>query len=674
MGMVGGVVGAAPGIEPDMILDVQASVIGGSLKVLLNPVGEFSDRYWAPWISGAYVGQNVFTPAGSEPSTFCFPLGPDAEVASIFFNDAGDWPDYSDPVAFPDGIPPGGPLSYESVDANRILFSWQPNYVLTEVIGDTQLSSLVITNPARGVNLAPGSLPTRGDLSYSITTVSGIHTISWYAGSRIVAQGTIAGDGAFSCSQMTGSMLQATGVLTYSGDIPAGTATLEVCWPAQYYVYFSTSPIVIPSSPQYVVNDQNAIRYLYLSPTLGGSSYYYTVLTVDDQGNVQTTGYPTPDPLVINNAPPPVSNLYASGDAAALTINWTPGEPNDEFMVYYSFINQPVNLGDYALPAPIWRDFNSTSATLPPITGYAPVDRSGYVSTMQGAMNVAVAAILAQYSAGETGFAATVTAQQAAMQAAAIAYGQAIGVNVYKLLEALAGQVSTLLGTETYLATLNLTTANWQAQMYTPLASFISYCGSAVFGNYLSYTMPDGLTGPQNSGYQGENFTGMCSPVILPGTLRVIVRAQNLEGVQENNDQQLDVTFDATGNIVGTPPNNARITGIVPMGLDAQVNFEVNNDNAEAIADTIYVYAGTKGSSINIDDPQVTVALGLPSGFNLQSGSGSWLAPGAGTYQFAVAAVAAGVIGTLSPLSYIYLGTSQQIAVSDLVATVQRGQ
>ena len=110
MGMVGGVVGAAPGIEPDMILDVQASVIGGSLKVLLNPVGEFSDRYWAPWISGAYVGQNVFTPAGSEPSTFCFPLGLDAEIASIWFGDSGDWPDASDPIAFPDGKTQAGSL------------------------------------------------------------------------------------------------------------------------------------------------------------------------------------------------------------------------------------------------------------------------------------------------------------------------------------------------------------------------------------------------------------------------------------------------------------------------------------------------------------------------------------------------------------------------------------
>ena len=674
MGSPGLATTTAPGLEQDQILDIQASVLGQNLKVMLNPVGEYRDKYYAFWLNGAYVGANTWIPAGSNPVEACFSIGADSEIAGIFVNDAGGWPDYSDSEAFPDGIFPGGPADWEAATAHRLLFSWTPNYVLTAIQGDTQLSSVVVTNPARGVNLSPGSLPTRGDLTYSIATVSGVHTISWYAGSRLVAQGQITGNGAFSCPQQTGSMLSVTGVLTYTGDLSAGIATLEVCWPAQYYVYYSTSPIVIPSTPQYIVPDQNAIKYLYLSPTLGGSTYYYTVLTVDDQNNVQTTGYPTPAPLVINDAPPPVTNLFATGTAAACTINWTPGEPMDEFRVYYSLINEPVNFGEYILPANIWRDFNTTSCTLPPITGYASVDRTSYITTMQGVMDVQVANVLTAYNSGESGFAATVTNALAAMESAAITYGQQISANVYPLLESLNGQTQLLLANEVYLATLSLSKPDWQAQTYLQLSNWIAYVGSALYGTYTTFLMPDGQPGPQSAGYQGDNLTSMCDPIILPGTLRVVVRAQNAGGIQEHSDQQLNITFDDAGNIVGSMPNNARITGISPTALQVAVSFEVVDDNAVAIPDTLNLYAGPIGTVFDPNVPQATVPMTAPSGFNLQSGVISWTAPGTGTYQFAVAAVASGTIGTLSPLSYIYLGTSQQITVGNLIVAVQNGK
>ena len=660
---------SAPGSPQDEILDVSAVVLNQTLKATIVPVGEYCDKFYSPWINGVYQGANAYVKA--DP-TFLYSVPTGSDVASIYFGDAGDWADYSDESAF--SVVPGSAAGYESQDANRILFTWNPNYCITAVNGDTQLSALVITNPARGVNLAPGSLPTRGDLTYAITTTGTTHVISWYAGNRLVAQGSVTGNGVFTCSQMGGSTLTVTGVLTYTTDLVPGIATLEICWPASYEVHYDTSPLTFPRTPQYTLPDQNAVRYLYLSPILGGATYYYTVLTVDDQGNEQVTNIPTPPALIINAAPPPVTNLTASGSASALTVSWVPGEVNDEFYVYYSLIGAPVNFGEYALPAPVWCDFNTTSVTLPPILGYAPVDRSGYIATMQLAFDAQEATIMAAYVAGETGFVAALEAALENMITAAVTYGQAVSAPVYGILETLNGQIMQLESVESYLLPLGLTTASWQQQMYSSMASFISYLGSAVYGQYQNYTMPDGTSGPQTSSYVGDNLTSMCDPVVLPGTVRIVVRAQNADGVQEHNDQQLDVIFDAFGNVIGAAPNAATITSITPTELTATVLAQLIDDDSEAVADTCNLYVVSVGSPVDINSPQSTSPFSTPSGFNVQTATVQWTVPLAGTYSFYVAAVANGVIGNLSSPVNVYIGPAQNVEVNNLLGQVQRGQ
>jgi len=367
-----------------------------------------------------------------------------------------------------------------------------------------------------------------------------------------------------------------------------------------------------------------------------------------------------------------VTNLQASGTAAALTLYWTPGEINDEFTAYHGLINQPVNFGEYPLPAPIWRDFNVNSAVLPPMAGYAPVDRTSDVETMQAAMDVTVASVTSAFNDGETGFASVLQDAQLDMDAIARAYGQQVGANVFEILEDMTGQTNQILAHENFLAPQGLSMAAWQSNMQPYVLSWLAYVGSAIYGNYAYYHL-NGQPGPGSSGYVGDNLTGMCDPVVLPGTVRIIVRAKNLAGVQETNDNQLDVTFDSDGNIAGEAPNPASIVSITPNGLVAKVLAQIVGDNANVVANELYLYAGPKGSNFNPNVPQAVAVL-ASSSFNVQQETLSWTAPGAGWYQFGVAAVSNGFAGEISAPTYMYLGGNQQITVGNLTATIQDGQ
>jgi hypothetical protein len=87
-------------------------------------------------------------------------------------------------------------------------------------------------------------------------------------------------------------------------------------------------------------------------------------------GIAQTAGITVISGLVIVTPPAAPTLAAPTGNAAATTINWATGEAGCTYTVYFSDIDTPINLGNFALPAPITTGVDATSQVLPAIVGY----------------------------------------------------------------------------------------------------------------------------------------------------------------------------------------------------------------------------------------------------------------------------------------------------------------
>ncbi len=281
---VGGVVSSSPGDPQDQILSVVGDIVGGNVLRLRVDPGRYRSKFYALFVNGTYTGNNYRAPLKGL-MTISYPIPSGTVIGSAYVEDAGDAP------VFGDYVPSGPAEDFDADSATRLKMVWTANYSQSTVRGDTQLSSIVITGASRSTNvLVDELLPTRGALTYSISNPTGTdYIVRWFAGDRLVAEGSRTGNGAVTCSEMNASGLSVACVLAFTAELKPGTATIELRWPKSYQVHYSTGALVYPRTPEATVADVGSDSYLYLTGILAGGSYNYNILAVDDEGDVQTT-------------------------------------------------------------------------------------------------------------------------------------------------------------------------------------------------------------------------------------------------------------------------------------------------------------------------------------------------------------------------------------------------
>jgi len=367
----GGPTTQAPGPTEAQILSTKVDYVGASsIRARAVPHPQYYERYYAPHVNGVYTGINKYLEA-FEPYNEVLLLNPGTTGnASFFLEDAGLWASF--PVeSFGEGYTPSAYAEEEdALTAKRLQFTWTAPYTLTSVRGDSQISSITVTGAKRGVNVAKTNKPTRGKLHYQIIAVGGDRIVRWWCGTTLVAEGSRTGDGAVSCTELNNSELSVACTLTYTGEVNPGTAFIELRWPAAYQIHYSTSALSFPRTAELTAYDNGSDDFTVLTPVLGAGAYNWNVLTIDDGGTVQTASLPVTVAKTIKAPPAAPTITSITGDATALTVNWTVGETGCTFTVYSSPVNYPVNLGNFATPAPITTALNATSQVLAAVTGY----------------------------------------------------------------------------------------------------------------------------------------------------------------------------------------------------------------------------------------------------------------------------------------------------------------
>lgn len=321
MGRPGGVTTQSPGAVQDMIASHKMEVLADNIfRVQTIPYGPYRSKWLAYFFNGVYEGIN--TRAGMTGIIDkTFNGAPGSASASSYIEDAGDW------AAFEGFVPSGGAEELEATTANRVLLEWDAIYRQSTVRGDTQLSSITITGASRGKNVeADQFFTTRASLTYSITSVGTTRIVRWYAGTRLVAEGSRSGNGSLTCSAMNGSGLSVACTITYSADIAAGTAYIELQWPESYQIHYSTSSLTFPRSPETTLADNGNDSQSYHVPTLAVSgtsqTYYFAVVPVMD-GTAQSSGISTSSKTIY--APPAsVTAVSFYGQADQLRTNLLP--------------------------------------------------------------------------------------------------------------------------------------------------------------------------------------------------------------------------------------------------------------------------------------------------------------------------------------------------------------
>lgn len=362
MGSPGGCTTQAPGHVQDQILSTKVDYVGGSsirIRSILCP--QYQDKFYAPFINGVYLGKNTFV-ASLQTFDLVIPVDAGTTVASVYIEDGGDWSVFDN-----DFVPLGSAEADDALTAQRLQFSWDSPYSLTTVRGDAQLSGITITGAQRGVNVERSNLPTRGRLSYSITTsdVANTHVIRLWSGSELVAEGVRIGNGAVTIAEINSSGLSSTATLAYTADVIPGVAYIELRWPKSYAINYSTSALAYPRTAETTINDNGDDSYTYLSPIIAAGTYNWNILTVDDDGVTQTAGFASTTAQTIYSPPaaPTITNITAA--AGNFTVTFTNGEASCTYTIYSSPVDYPINFGAYATPGPVVTALNATTATVP---------------------------------------------------------------------------------------------------------------------------------------------------------------------------------------------------------------------------------------------------------------------------------------------------------------------
>jgi hypothetical protein len=682
----GGVVSSAPGDIRDQILSVSGYVFKpNTLYLRITVADSYRCKYYAVFVNGIYLGYNIYAPVKGDMEV-TVPLTSGTTLGSFYIEDAGDWATF-------DTFTPSEKAEYvDAQTAKRLSFTWNNQYKISDVDGDSQLAITSITGAIRSRNVQQiPDWPTRGRLSYSITSVGTTRIVRWWNGTRMVAEGYRTGNGSVTCSEMNGSGISVVCSLTYSADIPSGVATVDLLWPKQYQIHYSKSTLTFPRTPEATVDDVGAISYVYLTPVLAYGTYHWNVLTVDDDGVVQTADIPTTTDKNLNDAPTAPTITGVSGTASALKVDWTVGTTGCTYTVYSSKVNQPVNFGQYTSPAPISVALDGTTATLAAITEYAAVDHTSDFSTLSTAFDNAVSAMNSAFTSGESGFQTVVNSQVVSILSAIDTFSLALSTRITPLRDEVSSSSGIFDGFISVLENQGLTTSEWQSRIGASYGAFLSTLGDLLKGTPGRYTLPNGAVGGGGDGGSalGTGSSGataglyrristtlldVATPLIRTGKVRIIVRATK-GGVQETTDNEYIVEFDDSGAIVYPRPNRVDIYSLsITSGTTLNIISHYSSIDEKTSPTHIDLYCVASGASFDFDTPQASVAVGSEA-IGIRSTTLTYTAPAVGWYNVAILARSStGSRSETYETRKIFITSSGPAAVTDLEAKVIRGR
>lgn len=653
------------------IANMAAAIIAGNtITIKISPMGWWRSKWYSFFVNGVFQG-NEFCPIYGD-WVVSYPLDTGTEVASFHIVESGGWSGYETGRAIPDGWVE----EEEALSAARLRFQWTSEPTIKGPYGTTQLTSFTVSGCQRGVNLDPiNNYPQRGRLYITINTSGTTHYVKFWSGGEVQCSGSIIGDGLVTCTEENGSGLNIQCLLTYTEDIVSG-AWLDVVFPEEFQIHYSTDALTYPRTPETVVYDDGySNTFSYLSPVLSGSLYNYNVLAVSDQGVVTaSTSPPTDSPKTLYQGPIAPTITGATGTASACTINWTEGEAGCWYTIYYSNVCEPVNLGEWVSPVSFSTATGATSTTLPPInvSGY-PIDRSTYLTTLSTAIGTEVTNLNTVYDAGQTGFLTQLTTFKDNIKAALDTFGDDIFWNVDELLSTMDQIYGQLYGFVDSLGT-SYSDAEWQA-LVGPILGETYYRLGLMYENVGSrWTLSDGTIYPVDTRYS-FSIKDIVNPVSLNAKIYVIIRAtKQSTGVQEHNDNIYEIEFDSSGDVVLARPNNVSISETSSSGLTISAITLYSSENEKATPTHIDFYVTAAANTIDYDTPTTSVAIGSDY-YNLKKTTATATVIADGYYKIAAKArvSSTGARSESAIEQIILVDSTAPDGVTDLSAQVIRG-
>lgn len=663
---------AAPGDAACYIKKLTAEIIAGNnLLVRFIPSGKYADRMWAFFVDGIWHS-NVYATVNDEIEG-CFSLNPGGDDGSVEIVEVGEWAD------FDDFIPYGWIVEEEESTARRLRIEWQNNYNVLAPIGDSQIVGMTVTGAKRFSNCEadPNNI-SRAWLQYAITSVGSNHTISIFANNQIVAEGSIIGDGAFTCSAIADSGLTVTGTLTYTADILLGTAKVCLDYPGSYKLHISKSSLVYPRTAEATISERGVDNYIYLSSLLAGDSYNYSVQSVSNEG-VELNPVPTPtdSPKIITTLPIAPTITSVTGNVfTGVTINWTQNDSGCYYTIYSSKANEPVNFRQWAYPIPYDTAEGATTTTLVPYGLFTKTNNTTRWNSLCTVFDAQMTALKAGWTAAiQATYPDAIQTIYDTLRAEIIDYSNDVDINPARFLEQLYYDLINYKNAATALVSSGLTTANWQSNLSDLMADVISNMGNMLASNPWRYTLPDGTyAATDNAPVNEKSIQTFTGKLIKYATLSISLRATKA-GVQEHGDQVWMVEIDDAGNVIQPRPNQAWVESWTSSGLDitAVINYAI--DNEMATPDLLRLFVVDSTTDINWDIPQAT---GAPSdfGFGLMTATVTFTVATSGYYKIGAGAyvTSTGARSEDGVYETIYVTDSQPAAPVDVHATVIRGE
>jgi len=582
-------------------LDVFA---GGTLRLRILPFGKFSDRSWALFSNAKNRGHSS---ADLGERNLVLPLDPQSQTASGEVIEIGLLgPQTPEDVTWE--WLAGWVEEADAIDAKKLRLVWTALPQVT-IESTAPLSSITVSGATRYNNCQEiEEFQHRARLRYTITADGTTRYVKWFAGNKLVASGSRTGNGIVALSEENASGLSGACVLAYSGDTDS---FFDLKWAGSYQIYYDNDPIVWSSTPNDTVTDLGVDSFTWLSPTIASGAVHFGVRAISDDGVLELVPNEAPNsPLTINDYPKPPTDLYATGNAAALVIHWTQSLTGGaKYKVYASLVDEPVNLTQWSSPVPLSTAVGATSKTLAPVLNWTPQDKTDLWNTFSTACYTWRTTVNALLSIGaRLTYAASLEAAKITLINAVKTLGNGIDRDFSNFIQPINLLHKTLSNKST--ASVDVSDADWLVLM-TPVHEGVldsmSYFYDGRKGNFL---MPDGSI-PLASVASTSDYSiwDYCTPLVENRIVRVIVRATSLAGVQETTDYVLEVELDSNGDVVLPRPNTPSIESITSSGRTITVNTLWQEEDSAADAVTIQLWVVAVGVAPNPAIPSATAAL-----------------------------------------------------------------
>jgi hypothetical protein len=662
-------------------------LVMGSIRADVEPHPNYRARNYALFVNGLWRN-NAYVASDTESVRIIHPVDPGSTDVSLSVIEVGDHEQFDESYY----VPGGWIREEEGGDAARIRIQWTAGFLIDEVNGENSLASMVLTGISRFSNCEPDDKfpTTRARLWYTIETVGANHIVRLWANKELVCSGQIVGDGLVTFTANNSSGVTGQCLLTYSSDIGPEEYFVTLRWAAAYNVHYSTAPLVFPRLPELVVYDKVVSQYVCLTPILPGGSYNYAVQAVGDDETLQSpVPAPSDSPKLIKSPPLPITFGIATGNWQQIHLTYLPGEPGCSYTVYYSLVDEPVNLGQWPLPVSIIRPVGSSFVNLAPIANWAPLDRTASWTTFYQTLDDVVANMNAAYDAGYVGFLATLDFQADRAQKALQSLSNATGIPTPEHSESIAKLFDQL--REFAVLGSSMTITQFQNYLYSVHSSYLVGVSSVVEGTTGRYTFSDGsqpYAKPGSvllDGVAGSNVAGGISnrtsvwdlvhPLVTNRIVRVIIRATRVsDGLQEVNDEVYEIELDENGDVVEMRPNSAYIVKMAANNTSVTFSLQSRTDDQLVAAQTLAMYYAAAPNAISYAVPQGTVAASSEV-TGVVSGDVVINFPSAGFYRIGAKAIsAAGVQSANAAETTIWVGTEQPAGPTGVSALVIRSQ